>query len=566
MNDQSNIQCLEAEDHASRRDNIILRTSYFTRVCNIGDQVAPLVLEAITHRRAAQCRSPDEAHIVSIGSIFAGVTSRSFVWGTGVMHPDFGIGAPDASRILAVRGKLTHAALVQAGLALRDIPLGDPGFLAPQLWAFPSTGRRSAFRLGVVPHYVDCMHPYIEFLRSQEGVCILDVSDPPESFFPMMASCDAIVSTSLHGLVFAESLGLPNLWMELSDRVAGGRFKFHDWYSLAQAPQTEPFTPTGAESVDGLLERCESRRVMIDREALRDALTEDVIEQCSYSPSPDRPFISVREGRNRPLPVFIISYNRGNFLEQVIASYRRQSRPVEIVVHDNGSDEPYTVGVLAKLEEQGIKVYRNDPITSVDELNRVDETVADFFANWAEPSRYVVTDCDIDLTLTSPQALALYDEMLDRFPQAACVGPMLTIFDISKNYLLFNHVINRHVEQFWGREPSWARTTFGDVAYLEAPIDTTFALHRAGERFSRLKHGLRLYRPFEARHLDWYRELSADDPYHRSSAAAISHWNNADQFAEFARAPLRFEEYKVVEARDGKLQTRIVNIQVQHKL
>jgi len=62
-------------------------------------------------------------------------------------------------------------------------------------------------------------------------------------------------------------------------------------------------------------------------------------------------------------------------------------------------------------------------------------------------------------------------------------------------------------------------------------------------------------------------ELSnADDPYHRSSVAAISHWNNSDQFSEFARVPLRFEEYKIVENLNGKLQTRVINIQVQHRL
>jgi Polysaccharide pyruvyl transferase len=202
------------------------------------------------------------------------------VWGTGVMDHDVGIGAPDPKRILAVRGKLTHATLVYRGLTLRDIPLGDPGFLAPQLWVVPSAEKRRVFRLGVVPHYVDRMHPYIEFLRSKEGVCILDVFDPPTTFFPTMASCDAIVSTSLHGLIFAESLGLPNLWMELSDRVVGRGFKFRDWYSLTQTPQIEPFKPKGAESVDALLDRCEPRGVVIDREALRGALTDKVIEQC----------------------------------------------------------------------------------------------------------------------------------------------------------------------------------------------------------------------------------------------------------------------------------------------
>jgi hypothetical protein len=156
--------------------------------------------------------------------------------------------------------------------------------------------------------------------------------------------------------------------------------------------------------------------------------------------------------------------------------------------------------------------------------------------------------------------------MLDRFPQAACIGPMLTISDISRNYPLFNDVINRQVEQFWRHEANWARTTYGDVAYLRAPIDTTFALHRVWERFIRQRRGLRLYHPFEARRLEWYREQMTDDPHHRSSAVAISHGSSSAQLGEIARTPLRFKKYNIVENFNGKLQTRSIDIQVQHKL
>jgi len=44
-----------------------------------------------------------------------------------------------------------------------------------------------------------------------------------------------------------------------------------------------------------------------------------------------------------PIPVIVISFNRGDLLRRVVASYRRQSVPVEIVVHDNGSDDPATL-------------------------------------------------------------------------------------------------------------------------------------------------------------------------------------------------------------------------------
>jgi glycosyltransferase involved in cell wall biosynthesis len=257
------------------------------------------------------------------------------------------------------------------------------------------------------------------------------------------------------------------------------------------------------------------------------------------------------------LPVFIISFNRGALLRQVIASYTRQTMPVEIVVHDNGSDDPATLDVLAELAAQGITIHHRPKIKSPDDLNRVDRTIRKY-AGWLTGNRprYVVTDCDIDLSPARPEALEVYSELLGRFPHVGCVGPMLRIADIPETYPLFNRVMNRHIGQFWHRQPQWTQTRFGQCAFIEATIDTTFAIHREGSRFRRLKAGIRVYHPFEAHHLDWY-PSGPPSAYHRSSSPAVAHWNNASQSAAFAQEPLQFQRYNVVEsADDGRLTVR----------
>ncbi len=168
------------------------------------------------------------------------------------------------------------------------------------------------------------------------------------------------------------------------------------------------------------------------------------------------------------------------------------------------SNDSDTLLILEKLEESGVKVFRYPPITSADDLNRVNETVQAYFSDLGEPGRYVVSDCDIDMSVADPRALNVYDELLNKFPQIDAVGPMLRIRDIPRTYPLFNRVMNRHIEQFWRHIPTLKETSFGKVAILQAPIDTTLALHRAGEPFHRLKSAIRVYEPFEALHLDWY--------------------------------------------------------------
>ena len=256
----------------------------------------------------------------------------------------------------------------------------------------------------------------------------------------------------------------------------------------------------------------------------------------------------------RRLPIVIISYNRGRMLKKVIASYRRQSWPTEIVVHDNGSDDEETLDTLRNFEREGVRIFRRPPIQSADELNLVDETVTESYRD-RQASPYAVTDYDVDLSDAHQAAITVYLGLLASFPNAECVGPMLKISDISRSYPLFNLVMNIHIDYFWGQDPLWTVVAGRRVAYLPAPIDTTFAIHRAGAPFRRLKKGLRVYAPFEARHLDWYLPDGRDGQYHQTSSAGISHWNNRSFLAENSMKPLSHESYTTVERVKGKLQT-----------
>jgi hypothetical protein len=248
----------------------------------------------------------------------------------------------------------------------------------------------------------------------------------------------------------------------------------------------------------------------------------------------------------------MISFNRGPMMLEVIESYRRQTVPVEIVVHDNGSDDLETLRVLDRLEREGVRVFRRDPIESADDLSLVDLTVSAVFAD-REAGPYVVTDCDISLERSAPDSIATYLRLLDLLPEASCVGPMLRIEDIRQSYPLFARVMNLHIRQFWHSEPARVRVHDREVAYITAGIDTTFAVHRAGEPFRRLKTGARVYHPFDAEHLDWHPDrLSVRArAYRERSSAEISHWDNAVYATEHAAERLEVDEYVVVADRDA---------------
>jgi len=518
-----------------------IQANYFIRIPNVGDRINPTLISAISGRQCMLARSTDHPHLLAIGSMMASATPQSHIWGTGVMHPEYGIGVPLPSKIYALRGKLSHEALTSNGIKVKDIPLGDPAFLAPQYMGIQRS-MNPKYNLGVVSHYADRQHPAIISLLRQPGVIDLNVHDEPDVFLARMAECQTIASTSLHGLIFAEGLGIPNLWAKASNEIGGGSFKFQDWFSLSNDPQLSPFILGVNDKAEDLGANAELHDFNIDRKSLVDAFPNTLFIE-SNTPAGDA-FLPTEACRHHPLPCFLISFNRGPMLRKAIKGLQTQLRNVEIIIHDNGSNDSETVQILHDLQAKGSRVVFSTAISSPDELDLVNETIESYFQEWAEPSRYIVSDCDIDMGTSDPGALGIYDSLLNIHRKAECVGPMLRIRDIPKSYPLYTHVMNRHIEQFWQKLPLFMPVEQRIVAVLESLIDTTFAMHRAGEPFRRLKSGLRVYEPFEALHLDWY--SSGTDQYSKTSDPSISHWQNKNYFELHKEDSLHFSEFFAV--------------------
>lgn len=257
------------------------------------------------------------------------------------------------------------------------------------------------------------------------------------------------------------------------------------------------------------------------------------------------------------LPVFIISYNRADMIRRCIAGLKHLNTPLQIIIHDNGSDEPETLALLDQLEQSGLTIYHSHKLSHPDELNNVQQSIADYFDKRGMQSDYIVTDCDIDLSVADSDAINIYRELLYFNEQIQCCGPMLRISDIPREYPLYAHVMNRHIEQFWQKNPSFVTVLGKKVAVQPAVIDTTFAIHKKGHPFTRLKIGLRVYHPYEALHLDWYLTETTNDYHHRSNSN-IAHWNNQAWFNDHQNAQLQYDAYKVVETDEfGDLTVRL---------
>lgn len=109
-----------------------------------------------------------------------------------------------------------------------DCVLADAGLLAPLL----INKQPKKYSLGIIPHYVDKKHPIISKIQNTvKNSVVIDVFAPVFDCLKLIAQCETVLSSSLHGCIISDAFGIPHKWFECSDKVIGSGFKFHDYYS-----------------------------------------------------------------------------------------------------------------------------------------------------------------------------------------------------------------------------------------------------------------------------------------------------------------------------------------------
>lgn len=194
---------------------------------NFGDAVSPKIVKALSGKKIDKVKAGDEPRLLACGSIIKWARKGDHLWGTG--HAKIEHETAQGVEVHAVRGPLTRAALQAKGVECPEV-FGDPALLLPLLYG-PRKLERS-YKFGIVPHYVDHQRAKV-VLNDQlkrDDVLLIDVMGGPENVIDQIHACDFIASSSLHGIVAAEAYGVPALWVEFSDSVAGGGMKFRDYY------------------------------------------------------------------------------------------------------------------------------------------------------------------------------------------------------------------------------------------------------------------------------------------------------------------------------------------------
>lgn len=268
---------------------------YWNTIRNCGDAINAYILRDVVGVEGVP-RSGARPHILGIGSILQSANAHSAIWGSGLIRPDAPMVRLGAGQVRALRGTRTRDRLRETGVAVPDVPLGDPGiFCARLLGDAPRTLR---YRAAVVPHHASWSKPFFAALRQRDDIVVIDMMDDSLRPLDLIAQSEVVLSQSLHGLVFAEALGKPNLWITETGSPVW-TFKFEDWFTTTAEPQTAP-----ARIPFDLDEACRMAAIRgstIRQDEILAAFPEELVE-----PLPDTPQVPFDAGRaGAPLVIML---------------------------------------------------------------------------------------------------------------------------------------------------------------------------------------------------------------------------------------------------------------------
>jgi hypothetical protein len=199
---------------------------------NFGDIASRDIVERIAGRPTSK-PIPKYRKLVSVGSVLHQARNGDVIWGSGVkgtvreLRPDI-----KELDIRAVRGPLTLDFLRESGFDVSKVTeVFDPGCLMKELYSdhiktYDQAKNQEYGSFRIVPHYRDDLL----FRRMYQDLhhSFLTVDCTPLQMVERMLGAEAVYSSSLHGVIFAESLGIPAYWL----RSIGGEdgYKFYDYY------------------------------------------------------------------------------------------------------------------------------------------------------------------------------------------------------------------------------------------------------------------------------------------------------------------------------------------------
>lgn len=227
---------------------------YYAKVENMGDLLNELIIEKVFGYKVKYCPRRLSSRTTGIGSFLGSlfpVESKKLkfpknvvgavidkvnpplqIWSSGFMYyptNEKEVSLRKNIKISSVRGELTRKRLENILDTKLDVPTGDAGLLASLLIDEPIEKK---YDIGVIAHIKERNEDkFRELTEHYENSILIDLTEDPLEVVRKISQCKLIISTALHGLIVADSFGIPNKRLIYTDNLLGDGYKFDDYYS-----------------------------------------------------------------------------------------------------------------------------------------------------------------------------------------------------------------------------------------------------------------------------------------------------------------------------------------------
>lgn len=220
----------------------IVNVEYYP-LLNIGDTLGPIIVDWFLKKKNIDpdIKVSKTKHLMTVGSIIGFGSFDSTIWGSGILNKSIAKRLQVYSSIYhlkydirAVRGPLTRNVLQSTGFICPET-FGDPAVLLPLIY---NNHTKKKYNISVILHY---RTQYSEDASGHYKIHIapdiidkyqLHFIDPKtrdyKYFIDEIISSEYIISSSLHGIIIAETYGIPATFLNwgMDDQT----FKYVDWY------------------------------------------------------------------------------------------------------------------------------------------------------------------------------------------------------------------------------------------------------------------------------------------------------------------------------------------------
>ena len=222
---------------AMRAKKNTVNINYWSETKNLGDSICPVIVSYAAKQFGVDISQKinETKHLYAIGSVITAGCQDCTIWGSGILNLEK---LPRVRKrkldIRAVRGPLTRLALLEYGYEVPEV-YGDPGILMPMIY---NPEIQKQYPVSVITH-MD------ENIATEADVHKIQIkTENFEAFVRQIKASERIISSSLHGIIFAEAYGVPAILLRPKRDI----FKYYDYYY-----STKRFTFPIAESIEEAL-------------------------------------------------------------------------------------------------------------------------------------------------------------------------------------------------------------------------------------------------------------------------------------------------------------------------